>query len=242
MNIINNKILITGGSSGIGLALALKLSNLGNQVIITGRDRSKLYQISKQHNLFTFCCDLNQSQDLNQLVRQVKEEHSDINILINNAGIQHNYSFLDEVPFSLIDEEIGVNLSAMIKLCASFTPLLIGTREAAIVNISSSLAVSPKRSAPVYCATKAGVHTFTKALRYQLDQSNVKVFEVVPPLVDTPMTASNHKNKITADELAEEFVDGFEKDIYEMRIGKAKLLKIIHRISPALADTILKNN
>jgi short-subunit dehydrogenase involved in D-alanine esterification of teichoic acids len=242
MEISNNKVLITGGSSGIGLALAIKFINLGNEVIITGRDRDKLKHIAKYHSVHTFCCDLNQEAEINELVNAVKDQFPDLNVLINNAGIQYNYSFLDPVSFSLINEEIGLNLSAMVKLCGVFAPLLVGPRKAAIVNISSSLAISPKKSAPVYSATKAGVHHFTKALRYQLNKSNIKVFEVIPPVVDTPMTQGRGISKISVQEFVEGFINGFDRDVYEMKIGRAKLLNILHRISPLLVDNMLKDN
>ena len=128
------------------------------------------------------------------------------------------------------------------KLCSAFVPILMDNSESAIINISSGLALSPKKSAPVYCATKAGVHMFSKALRYQLEDSHIKVFEVLPPLVDTPMTANRGVSKISTAQLVDEFLDGLENNRFEMNIGKVKLLKLMHRISPALAYRILKNN
>ncbi|MEZ4973757.1 MAG: SDR family NAD(P)-dependent oxidoreductase [Cyclobacteriaceae bacterium] len=242
MDIINNKILITGGSSGIGLALAIKLANLGNQVIITGRDRKKLQSISAEHNLSTFCCDLTKEDDIRALVAEVNAEHPDLNILINNAGIQYKYSFINEATSQRIDEETSTNLTAVMKLCAALIPSFLGGKESAIVNISSSLSFVPKRSAPVYSATKAGIHIFTKALRYQLQGSNIKVFEVIPPLVDTPMTEGRGRNKMSPAELVEEFIQGLEDDKFIMNIGRVKILKMIHRISPYLADSLVKNN
>jgi len=242
MDIINNKILITGGSSGIGLALAVNLSKLGNHVIITGRDREKLRSIAQHHQLSTFCCDLTRSDDLDALASAVSEEHPDLNVLINNAGVQYNYSFLHEATYQRIDEETTTNLTAAMKLCAAFIPMFLGGKEAAIINVSSSLSFVPKRSAPVYSATKAGLHIFTKALRYQLQGSNIKVFEVIPPLVDTPMTTGRGRNKISPADLADEFVRGWEQDRWVMNIGRVKLLKAIHRLSPYLADSLMKNN
>lgn len=242
METINNKILITGGSSGIGLALAVKLANLGNEVIITGRDRIKLQHISTRYPLSTFCCDLAKDEDINALVSAISEGNPDLNILINNAGIQYNYSFLNGVVSKKIEEETTINLIAAMKLCGAFVPMFLGCKEAAIINISSSLSFSPKRSAPVYSATKAGLHIFTKALRYQLQGSNIKVFEVIPPLVDTPMTQGRGKNKISTNALVNEFIHGMDKNNYEMNIGSVKLLRMIHRLSPALADSLINNS
>lgn len=242
MKLSNNKILITGGSSGIGLALAAKLKSLNNYVIVTGRNRTKLDQVADEHGLDTFQCDLADPEGVKALIKAVQTQHPDVNVIINNAGLQYNYDFTDTVSFSKIEYEVEVNFNVVAKLCSAFLPLLLGHKESAIVNISSGLALSPKKSAPVYCATKAGVHIFTKALRYQMEGTNVRVFEVLPPLVDTPMTAGRGKDKIAPETVAEEFIRGFEKNKFEINIGKVKLLKMIHRISPLLADSILKNN
>ncbi|MEM6359233.1 MAG: SDR family NAD(P)-dependent oxidoreductase [Bacteroidota bacterium] len=242
MNVSCNKVLITGGSSGIGLALAIKLKSLNNYVIITGRDRAKLEKMAYQYKLDTYQCDLADQCGVQSLIKAVHDQHPDINIIINNAGMQCNYDFINNVSFEKIEYEVEVNFNAVAKLSSAFLPMLLGNKEAAIVNVSSGLALSPKKSAPVYCATKAGVHMFTKALRYQMEGTNVKVFEVLPPMVDTPMTAGNGKDKISPEAVAEEFILGFEKNKFEINIGKVKLLKMIHRISPVIADSILKNN
>jgi short-subunit dehydrogenase involved in D-alanine esterification of teichoic acids len=113
--------------------------------------------------------------------------------------------------------------------------------EAAVVNVSSGLALVPKKSAPVYCGTKAGLHLFTKALRYQLEGSPVKVFEIIPPVVDTPMTAGRGRGKISPKQLVEEFMRAFAKNQFEVNIGKVKLLRLINRLLPSLADRIMKN-
>ncbi|MEM6522716.1 MAG: SDR family NAD(P)-dependent oxidoreductase [Bacteroidota bacterium] len=242
MNVSNNKVLITGGSSGIGLALAAKLKSLNNYVVVTGRDQSKLDMAASKYKVDTYRCDLADPNGVKALIKAVKEQHPDINLVINNAGLQYNYDFTGDVSFDKIEYEVEVNFNVVAKLCSAFLPMLLGDKESAIVNVSSGLAISPKKSAPVYCATKAGVHMFTKALRYQMEGTNVKVFEVLPPLVDTPMTEGRGKGKMTPDAVAEEFIRGFEKNRFEMNIGKVKLLRMIQRISPAIADSILKNN
>jgi short-subunit dehydrogenase involved in D-alanine esterification of teichoic acids len=165
-----------------------------------------------------------------------------VNILVNNAGVQYNYNFLEE-PNTLtkVQQEIEINLTAPLKLTSLLLPLLVQQESAAIINVSSSLGFVPKESAPVYCATKAGVHVFTKALRYQLDASSVKVFEMIPPLVDTAMTKGRGSGKMSPDDVVEEFWKQFQRDRYEVMIGKTKILRVLHRFLPAIAEKIVRN-
>ena len=169
----------------------------------------------------------------------VEQKHRDANILINNAGVQYNYHFAEEPQIlGKIEQEINVNFLAPLKLIALMLPLLKSNENSAIVNVSSGLGLVPKKQAPVYCGTKAGLHIFSKALRYQLRQT--KVFEIIPPLVDTQMTQGRGKGKISPDQLVEEFITAFKKDRYEVSIGKVKLLKFLNRWAPSLAESIMK--
>jgi uncharacterized oxidoreductase len=243
MKLTGNTILITGGSSGIGLALAKTFYQLGNKVIIVARDIDKLNIIKKQFpEIDIFQCDLTKQTDIDGLTVFVENNHPNLNMLFNNAAIQYNYDFLTEQNIvNKIDYEVSGNLTSTIKLCGLLLPVLLKNENAAIVNVSSGLAIAPKKSAPVYCATKAAIHNFTKAFRYQMEATNIKVFEIVPPIVETPMTEGRGKNKITAEQLVDEFINDFKNDRVESYIGKSKLLKLISRISPKLADRILKN-
>ncbi|MEL6671605.1 MAG: SDR family NAD(P)-dependent oxidoreductase [Bacteroidota bacterium] len=235
-----NKILITGATQGIGKAMLEHFLRLDNHIIAVGRDQEKLKQLAKtDERIFSFACDLADPNQLDELLVFVEQAHPDTNILINNAGIQYNYHFADD-PHVLakIEREVQVNLLAPLKLIALLLPVLSAHDQSAIVNVSSGLGLVPKMQAPVYCGTKAGIHIFTKALRYQLQ--GTKVFEVIPPLVDTAMTAGRGKGKISPEKLVEEFMQAFRKDKYEVNIGKVKLLRLINRLSPALADRIMK--
>lgn len=228
---------------GIGLALAKQFKALGNQVIITGRNEEALHENSAQYGFEYIRGDLEDLSDLHNLINEIQVNHSDLNILINNAGIQKNYQLADERNFdSEIDQELAVNLTAPIKLCSALLPILVRHEQSAIVNVSSVLALVPKQSAPVYCGSKAALHIFTKALRYQLEGSPVKVFEIVPPLVDTAMTKGRGQGKMSPDDLAREFLKGFKNDRLTIYPGKAKWLKAIQRIAPGMADGILKKN
>ncbi len=244
MQLNNNTILITGGGSGIGLALAKKFYELDNTVIITGRNQNKLDAAKVlMPDIHTIACDITSQGDLDKLVHIIEQKHPELNVLINNAGIQYNYEFMkSDNVLKKIEQEINTNLTAPIQLTTLLLPLLNKNKSSAVVNVTSSLGTWPKRSAPVYCGSKAGLHIFTKALRYQFEETNIKVFEIVPALVDTDMTQGRGKGKISAEQLVKEFIIAFAKDKYEVHIGKVKLLRFLSRISPKIADNIIRNN
>ena len=241
MRLNNNKILITGATAGIGKALTEKFLELDNKIIAVGRNENSLEDLSKSdERIIPFKCDVSKQDELDRLTLFIESEHPDLNILINNAGIQYNYNFYSDGLQSLtkIENEINTNLFAPIKLILLLLPILKNNNNSAIVNVSSGLAIVPKAQAPVYCGTKAGIHIFSKSLRYQLDK--VKVFEIVPPIVDTAMTEGRGKGKISTQTLVDEFIRAFKKNKYEVNIGKVKLLRIINRISPLIADRIMR--
>ncbi|MBL3658723.1 SDR family oxidoreductase [Fulvivirga sediminis] len=242
MIITGSTILITGGSSGIGFALAKKFLSLGNKVIITGRNQGKLDRIKANFpNIITFKGDVSDRSSLDDLIVFIEQQHAEINILINNAAVQYNYDFISEPDLTYkIDYEVAVNIKAPMTLTGLLLPLLLKNKNSAIVNVSSGLFIAPKQSAAVYCASKSALHSFTKTLRYQLEDTSVKVFEIIPSLVDTPMTTGRGKSKIKPEELVAEFMKSFEKDRFEIYIGKTKLLKFIHRLSPKMSDKIMK--
>ena len=170
----------------------------------------------------------------------------ELSILINNAGIQLNYNFTQaepELTVKNVDWEIDVNLNAVIKLTTLCLPLLENQPQSAIVNVTSGLAIAPKRSAPVYCATKAAIHIFSKALRYQMEDNspNIGVYEAILPLVDTNMTRGRGKGKISPKQVADEVFAAMERNRYEIHVGKVKLFVLIYRIWPQLAEKILRN-
>lgn len=241
MRLHGNKILITGATAGIGEALLNKFLSLNNEVIAIGRNQKKLQELAQRDERITsFVCDVSKAKDVGKLMLFIEQKHPDTNILINNAGIQYSYFFTEEIQWlNKIENEVNVNFLAPLKLIALFMPFLKKNDNSAIVNVSSGLGLVPKMQAPVYCGTKAGIHIFSKSLRYQL--KDIKVFEIIPPLVDTQMTAGRGKGKISPAQLADRFVRAFRKNKYEVNIGKVKLLRLINRLSPALADRIMKN-
>ena len=230
MKTSNNTILITGGATGIGFALAEAFINAGNRVLICGRRRSRLEEArQKLPQIQVRQCDLSKREDLESLCNWVKDRHDDLTILVNNAGIQRGIDIRKGAADLLRGEdEVQVNLIAPIHLAACFAPLLMAKKHAAIINVSSGLAFVPIAAMPVYCATKAGIHMFTVSLRHQLKGTSVKVFEIVPPMVDTELgkRPTRHSESgyggIPPSEVAIETMRALENDEYEIVVGKAK--------------------
>ncbi|WP_435353033.1 SDR family oxidoreductase [Emticicia sp. SJ17W-69] len=237
-----NTILITGGTSGIGLELVKQFYELGNKMIVTSSNLSNLEALKLQFPAIEIVvCNLADQNSVQQLIQKCLAEFQEINVLLNNAGIQYNYYWIDEKDgLNKINEEVAVNFTSPMQLIYGLLPILKNQSEAVIINVSSGLAYTPKKSAPIYCATKAAIHNVTKALRYQLENTNIKVFEIIPPLVETKMTEGRGKGKITPKQLVDEFMTNFTNNRLESNIGKTKVLRLIQRISPALADKIMK--
>ena len=176
MNLTANTILITGGATGIGLALAEQLSKRGNSVIVCGRNEDALKKAqARVPALVTRFCDVTDAKSRQSMVGWLNTEHSKLNILLNNAGIQCHRDFNHDGAIDKLEEEVAVNFTAPICLISELLPLLKKQPQAAILNVSSGLAFSPMADVPVYCATKAAVHSFTLSLRHQLKTTGVRV-------------------------------------------------------------------
>jgi short-subunit dehydrogenase involved in D-alanine esterification of teichoic acids len=242
MKLTGKTVVITGGASGIGFALAKKLMQMNNEVLIVGRNPDKLAAARIEiPQIITLQYDLGLDKDRLALATQLKREYPRLSVLINNAGIQHLYRFdLEPPPLELIQEEIETNLIAPVRLSSLLIDLLRQSSESAIINISSGLAIAPKGSAPIYCASKAALSSFTRALRYQLEQTSIQVYDVQAPLVDTNMTKGRGRGKISSDAFAAAFISGVHKKTFSMRIGKVKVLYALHRLIPSLAYRIMK--
>ncbi|AFK03309.1 short-chain dehydrogenase/reductase SDR [Emticicia oligotrophica DSM 17448] len=242
MNTKGNTMLITGGTAGIGRALLHRFYSLGNQLIVSSSNAENLENLKLEFpNIETVVCDLAQEKEVYKLIEICQQRFSTINVLINNAGIQFNYDWkIEQEGLKKIKDEISVNFTSPMQLIYGLLPLLLQKPDAAIINVSSGLAFAPKKSAPVYCASKAAIHSVSKSLRYQLENTSIKVFEIIPPLVDTAMTAGRGTGKITAEQLVDEFMNNFKNNKFESNIGKTKLLRFIQRLSPKIADKIMK--
>jgi len=232
LDVGGNTVLITGGGTGIGFALAEKFVNAGSVVIVCGRRKTKL-RLAKQRipTLHIKQCDVSIESERKSLLRWTTTRFPNFNMLINNAGIQRQMDFTSPTvtkPPSPRDDEITINLTATIRLCALFTPILLNRKNAAIVNISSGLAFVPIAMMPVYCATKAAIHSFTNSLRHQLKETSVRVFEASPPTTDTELDESfageeeQSYRGISPQKVAEGIIEGLKADKDQIIVGEAQ--------------------
>ncbi|HWG21049.1 MAG TPA: SDR family oxidoreductase [Terracidiphilus sp.] len=184
-----NTILITGGGSGIGRGLAEALHKLGNQIIVSGRRQSALDETTAAHpGMKSLVLDVEQPGSIRSFAAEVTGKFPVLNVLINNAGIMRPEKLLDQ-PEDLADAEsiVATNLLGPIRLTAALLPHLKQQRTATIINVSSGLAFVPLAVTPTYCATKAGIHSYTQSLRWQLRSTAIEVVEVIPPYVQTDL-------------------------------------------------------
>jgi len=199
MKLANKTILITGGTSGIGLELAKQLVQRGNTVIVTGRDQEKLDATKLAiPGVHTFKSDVSDSAAIVALYDSILAQFPALDVLINNAGIMRNLNLNQGRDLSDVTREIEINLSGPVRMVQQFLPHLKSRNGALIVNVSSGLAFIPLPIAPVYSATKAALHSFTQSLRVQLEGSGVTVIELAPPGVETPLFRGEFAQEIKA--------------------------------------------
>lgn len=237
MQVSGKTALVTGGTDGIGLEIARLLKAKGAKIIVCGR-REDLLASAQAEGFEAIKADLSTADGCAAFVTALGDRPLDI--LINNAGMSGNFGPGDPLDLSLTDRAIFLNLNAPMHLIGNLLPAMLTRTEAAIVNVTSGLAIAPRAGGPVYCATKAGLRSFTQSLRHNLRDSNVHVIEALPPVVDTAMTRGRVSgNKMSAKECAAQIVDAIESNKAEANVGIVKLLQLAHSISPALARQIM---
>ncbi|MBD2168884.1 SDR family NAD(P)-dependent oxidoreductase [Calothrix sp. FACHB-156] len=203
MQLSHNTVLVTGGGSGIGLAIAKYFLDAGSQVIICGRRADKLAEAGAMHpGLETRVADIADATGREELIAWMIAKHPDFNLLVNNAGIQRRERFAtDTAQWSSRQQEIAINLEAPIHLASLVLEHFRAQPQAAIINISSGLAFVPALFAPVYAATKAALHSFTMSLRAELDDTSIQVVEIIPPAVNTDLGGTGiHTSGVPVDE------------------------------------------
>jgi uncharacterized oxidoreductase len=239
MQTSGNTILITGGATGIGLALAEAFVAAGNEVLICGRREERLREAqARVPQLHTRCCDLACEPGREALFNWVAAEFPQVNVLVNNAGIQRAIDLTGGIETLLAtDDEIEINLRSPIFLSAHFIPRFRALPDAAVVNVSSGLGFVPLAFMPVYCATKAAIHSFSLSLRHQLRDTSIRVFEIIPPTVDTELdqgrrTAAGLDRGIAPEEVARATLEGLARDEFELAVGMAERLRRGSRENP----------
>lgn len=233
-------VLITGGSSGIGLALAKKFVEYDNTVIITGRNLSKLETVKKEFpNIHIFQSDVTDDAEVRMLADDIQEKHNGIDILINNAGIMNLVNAgNEENDLQKQMQEIEINYNSPIRLLHYFLPQLKKSKNAVLVNVSSGLAYVPFAQAPTYSGTKSALHFWTQGIRPQLQPHNIKVVELLPPVVDTPLAhgadiaEDDNLKPMPPEKLADIFWKDFINGKEEITPGISKQLKLMSRLAP----------
>lgn len=239
MELKNSTVLITGGTSGIGLEFVKQLTEQGANIIITGRKLNALNETKKRFpNVHTFQSDVSNPKDIGQLYKDVTQQFPDLTIIINNAGVMRLIDLQDTtLNLENINREISTNLSGTIQMVHQFLPHLLTKKSAAIVNVSSGIAFMSYSSAPIYSAAKAGVRAYTQALRLQLEDTNVKVFEMIPPGVNTNLqndwsVAPNPSQMMSVDKMVKIAINGLLKDNKELNPFLISVIKVASRIAP----------
>ncbi len=239
MKLEKRTVLITGGTSGIGLELAKQLLQRGNTVIVTGRDQEKLDSAKRAlPSVQTFKSDVSNASDIAILHQSVLAQFPALDTLINNAGIMRNLKLNQPRDLTDVTREIEINLSGPVRMIQQFLPHLKTRKDALIVNVSSGLAFIPLTISPVYSATKAAIHSYTQSLRAQLEGMGVTVVELAPPGVETPLFRGEFADEMKGQKgmdvkvLAKKAIAGIEAGKLEIRPGLSNVLKIMSRIAP----------
>lgn len=233
MQATGNTILITGGATGIGFELAKAFIEAGNRVLICGRRTGKLDAAKAAlPQVITHVCDVADPAQREELCEWATATFPELNILVNNAGIQKQHDFANPDCAPLLDEsEIIINFEAPVHLAGLFLSHLMARENAAFVNVTSGLAFTPLAIMPVYCATKAALHSFSMSLRHQLRDTSVRVFEVIPPKVDTELDRGARQLRgetergISADVVARVTLEGMAADQPEIVVPPAEGLR-----------------
>lgn len=240
MNLQNNTILVTGGTGGFGFEFALKLIAQGNTVIITGRNAQKLVEIKRKlPQVHTLQSDVSKSEDIVDLYNQTMQNFPKLNIIINNAGEMRKISLHHSHDLADITREIEINLMGPIRMVQQFLPHLKTQENAAIVNVTSGIALMPLAISPIYGASKSGLRSYTQALRVQLKNTNIKVIELVAPGSSTSLNDKfvnedgfNTNMLMAPDKIVEAAIKGMKNGQTEIYPGAAKLIRIMSRLAP----------
>ena len=227
MKTSGNTILMAGGTSGIGLELALRLQRAGNKVIVAGRRRHLLGQIAADHpGIEGEVFDVADEESVKELFATVTAKHPELNVVVAMAGIMRPERVLEPESIDIAERTVATNLLGTIRLVHTFAPFLTGQSDAAIVTVTSGLAYVPLPISPTYSATKAAVHSYTESLRVQLRDTSVQVIELAPPLTATDLVfrEADRQYALPLDEFADEVMDllASEPDAHQILVKRVK--------------------
>lgn len=227
MQITGNTIFISGGSAGIGLTIAKKLSAEGNRIIINGRNGERLLEAVREigNNVVAVEGDISQFEERIRLAHLLKADYPETNIIINNAGLGHSYLLgVNAHAYEKARDEMNTNYLSVVHFTELLLPHLLDKENAAIVNMSSIAAFGTDKHVPTYCATKAALHSYTISLRDTLeDRTNLQIYEVFPPLVNTRFSADiGGEAGIPPSEVADELFSALKNDQLNIPVGETK--------------------
>jgi uncharacterized oxidoreductase len=241
MQLSDNTVLVTGGATGIGRAIAERFAKAGSEVIICGRREDRLNEARAVAGAHVRVCDVGRPEERIALAGWVTTRFPALNVVVNNAGIQRRVEIAHPEPWDTTREEIAINLEAPIHLARLFLPHLARQARPAIVNVTSGLAFAPKADVPVYCATKAALHSFTLSLRHQLAKTPIQVVEIIPPAVNTDLQAPGlHTFGVDVDEFADAVMERlaagdlevpYKFSVQSSRASRAELDQIFARMN-----------
>ena len=240
MKLSKQIVLITGGGSGIGVALAKKFFEHNNTVIITGRNLSKLEKVKQENpQIHIYQSDVTDDAEVRMLADDIQEKFDGLYVLINNAGTMNLVDAGNESnDLQKQMQEIEINYNSPIRMLHYFLPQLKKSKNAVLVNVSSGLAYVPFAQAPVYSGTKSALHFWTLGIRPQLKSHGIKVIELLPPVVDTPLAhgadiaEDDNLKPMPPEKLADIFWKDFINGKEEITPGISKQLKLMSRLAP----------
>jgi len=246
MKTSQNTVLIIGGTAGIGLEIVKQLTALNNHVIVTGRNQERLNNaLAGIKNVTAIPFDVSKPEEVDNLVERIAKNFPHLNMVINNAGraIVYNLADNNQDAFANAEDEMLTNYLSIIRINQKLLPLLKEQAESAIVNVSSVVAYVPGITLPTYAASKAALHSYTTSLRLTLEGTSVKVFELMPPLVDTEFSKEiGGHNGIKPSVVADEFIAALAKDVFEIRVGDTEKIYELFRQSPIDALNVMNAN
>lgn len=243
MRLSEKNIVLTGGTTGIGCEMVKQL-HADSQMLVMASNRGRLDELAAEYpDVKVHCVDLGSAAEVDAAADAARAAFTSIDVLINNAAIQSIPRFTDtDFDVSSIEREVAINFTSICRLSSRLLPALQASEESAVLNVNSGLALAPKTTSAVYCASKAALENFSRALRYQLEGTSVTVLQAFLPLVETPMTEGRGSKKMTASDAAAAILSGLESGTLENYIGKSKLLALLMRIFPSVARSIMKKS